>query len=395
MTEAHEDSRSRRRVRLLVAAALVICVLGAVAWGFGIAGGMKGSPARTEALRAVTSAAKRIGSEVATSAVQAVRPLGDRLSSAVTTRHVRPRIVAASGTGAKARALRFTFNGLRCTITPHVSQAVYWGARRSTRLLTQYPGESDEEWLDAYYHAFADDPAQEAAIEDVCKQLRIVKNTGRMSQDQYLELIVKYVQSIPYDWKSYEAGSGRQRFPVEVLVDCTGMCGDKSVLLAVLLAHEGYSAVLLDFAAEKHMAVGVLGPGDTFKSSGYLFVETTSPCYVTDIPAEYAGGMRLNSEPHAIPIGSGTLQYSAADQVKRIVAARESAKTAADKLYAQAKSKSLSDEQVAAVNRKLQLAYQAQINLRSNVVDRSGASVGKFMDRTFALNWITQNAWWM
>lgn len=378
----------------MAATAALVAVLGAVAWGLGLAGDLRTASSRTDAVKAVTRAAKQLSSEVATSA-RAVLPLGDRFAAAVTTRHIRPHIVPSSGSKATAKAMRFTFNGLRCTITPHVSQAVYAGAKRSTRLLTQYPGETDEEWVRAYYHAFADDPAQKVALDDACKQLRIVKATGKLSQDQYLELIVKYVQSISYDWKSYESTSARQRFPVEVLVEATGMCGDKSVLLAALLAHEGYAVCLLDFAREKHMAVGVLGPGDTYKHSGYLFVETTSPSYVTDEPEEYADGMRLTSEPNVIQIGSGTLQYSAAGQVKQIIAARDSAKAAADKLYAQSKSKALNDPEVTEINRKLRLAYIAQISLRANVVDRSGASVGKFMDRTFALSWITRNAWWM
>jgi hypothetical protein len=376
----------------LVAAAVAVAVLGAVAWGFGIAGDIRASSNGSQAIKAVTRAARQLSSDVATSA-RAV--LGNRLAAAVTTRHIRPQIVPSSGNKATAHAMRFSFNGLRCTITPHVSQAVYSGAKRSTRLLTQYPGESDDEWVRAYYHAFADDPAQKAALDDACKQLRIIKATGRLSQDQYLELIVKYIQSIPYDWKSFESTSAVQRFPVEVLVERTGMCGDKSVLLAALLAHEGYAVCLLDFAPERHMAVGVLGPGDTYKHSGYLFVETTSPSYVTDVPAEYANGMRLTSEPNVVQIGSGTLQYSAADQVKKIIAARDGAKPAADKLYAQSKSKALNDPQVTEINRNLKLAYTAQISLRANVVDRSGASVGKFMDRTFALSWITRNAWWM
>jgi hypothetical protein len=378
----------------LVAAALAVAVLGAVAWGFGIAGDMRASSNGSRAIKAVTRAAQQLSSDVATSA-RAVLPLGDRLAAAVTTRHVRPHIVPSSGNEATASAMRFTFNGLRCTITPHVSQAIYWGAKRSTRFLTQYPGESDDAWVRAYYHAFADDPAQKVALDDACTQLRIIKATGRLSQDQYLELIVKYIQSIPYDWKSFESTSAVQRFPVEVLVERTGMCGDKSVLLAALLAHEGYAVCLLDFAPERHMAVGVLGPGDTYKHSGYLFVETTSPSYVTDVPDEYANGMRLTSEPNVVQIGSGTLQYSAADQVKKIIAARDGAKPAADKLYAQSKSKALNDPQVTEINRKLRLAYTAQISLRANVVDRTGASVGKFMDRTFALSWITRNAWWM
>lgn len=385
---------SHRGSRWLIA----LGVLLAVALVSAVAIGVFGAPATSDregALpAAVTRAAQQLSSNVATSA-RAVLPLGDKIADVVKTRRIHPAITLTEGAPIKAKTVHFTFNGRKHAITPQVASNVYWGAKRSTRLLTQYPGEDDEVWSSAYYHAFADDPAQKAAIDNVCAQLSAIKAKSHLSQDQYLELITKYVQSIPYDWAGYESDDGKQRFPVETLVEATGLCGDKSVLLADLLAHEGYAAALLDFGPEKHMAVGVLGPGTAYNGSGYLFVETTSPCYVTDVPVEYAGGMRLKSTPHVIQIGSGTLQYTSAAQIERIVTARETAQIAADRLYREAKSRSLSDSEVVTINKKLSLAYTAQISLRANVVDRNGDSVGTFLDRTAALSWITRNGWWM
>jgi hypothetical protein len=207
--------------------------------------------------------------------------------------------------------------------------------------------------------------------------------------------MAKYVQTIPYDWAVYQSGTGKQRFPVETLVDGKGLCGDKSVLLADLLSHEGYAVALLDFGPEKHMAVGVTGAGSTYAPSGYLFLETTAPCYVTDVPDVYTGGMKLHSEPVVVPIGSGTLDYSAADQIAQIVAVRDGAKKAADKLYKSARSQQLTNAEVTTINHKLNMAYKAQTSLRSNVVDRNGKSVGTFLDRVTALAWIGRNVWWM
>jgi PDZ domain-containing secreted protein len=96
-----------------------------------------------------------------------------------------------------------------------------------------------------------------------------------------------------------------------------------------------------------------------------------------------------------VPIGNGLTGYMAADQIAKIVAVRDSAQSAADKLYKKASKESLTNSQVATVNRKLDHAFQAEISLRSNVVDRNGKTIGKFMDRTTALRWIDQNAWWL
>ena len=343
---------------------------------------------------AVTRAAERLGSQVATSAA-GLLPHADQLPQEPAVRPMSPHIIPSPGKPVPAHVIKVAYNGVTYLITPHVTNDVYWGAKKSTRFLTQLPGESEADWTTANYHAFADDPAQKPAIDDICRQLRAIRVYTRLSTDQYLELIAKYVQSIPYDWASSDSGAGRQRFPVETLVDGIGLCGDKSVLLADLLAHEGYATALLDFGPEKHMAVGVMGQGTTYAQSGYLFLETTSPCYVTDVPTEYAGGMHLHSVPVVIPIGSGKLQYSAADQIAKIIAARQSAQGAADQLYATSKAQRLTATQVAAVNVKLQQAYRAQTSLRGNVVDRNGKAVGAFMDRMAALAWISRNAWWM
>jgi len=339
-------------------------------------------------------AALELRSRVATS-VQSFLPPKTHTPPAVKPAGSHPRIVPSSGPAIQQSPIAFSFDGIRYSITPHVATSIYWGAKRSTRLLVQTPGESQDDWTRAYYHAFADDPAQKAAIDDVCLQLRAVRDKAGLDSDQYLECIAKFVQSIPYDWKAFDSNTGKQRFAVETLVDGKGLCGDKSVLLADLLVHEGYSAALLEFGPEKHMAVGVSGPGTTYGQSAYLFLETTGPIYVTDVPEEYSGGMRLRSTPVVIAIGSGARLYNAADQIRRIIAVRDSATPSAEALYRQAKQQQLAPDQANAVNKKLDLAYHAATSLRSNVVDKSGKSVGTFMDRTTAIAWIDRNAWWL
>jgi hypothetical protein len=388
-----DDERHEQRHGWIVPATLALAMaataLGAALYLFAAGQPEPLSPASVP--KVVTQAAKQLGSTVATSA----KELAGQATQQVKERSTRPHIVPTAGKAVTAPTHRFVFDGVRYSITPHVASDVYWGAKKSTRLMVQLPGESNEDWTVAYYHAFAYDAAQNQAIDDVARQLQAIRAKAKLTPDQYLELIAKYVQSIPYDWAVYQSGTGKQRFPVEVLVDDKGLCGDKSVLLADLLSHEGYAVSLLDFGPEKHMAVGVKGPGHTYGGSGCLFLETTGPVYITDVPPEYSGGMKLHSEPIVVPIGSGTTEYMAADQIAKIISVRDSAAKAADRLYNKARRENLSDSQVAEVNRKLKIAYRAQTSLRSNVVDRNGNAVGSFMDRTVALRWIDVNVWWM
>lgn len=338
--------------------------------------------------------AERLGGQVATSATSLL-PFGEKMLGQAAPVGPYPHIVPTAGTAVHISPQKFTFEGVAHTITPHVTASVYWGARSSTRLMVEQPGQNEAAWSAAYYRCFVDDPAQKPAIDDVVRQLRAIRSRSHLNSDRYMELIAKYVQSIPYDQKLWESGKGVQRFPVETLVDGKGLCGDKSVLLALLLSHEGYAAALLHFAPEKHMAVGVRGAGPTYDSTGWLFVETTAPGYISDIPKSFVGGMTLTSAPDVIEVGSGTLQYGAADDIARIIAAREAAQPAAESLLRAAKHQALTAAQATATNSKLDRAYKATSSLQSNVVDQHGRPVGKFMDRTTALVWIKNNAWWL
>jgi transglutaminase-like putative cysteine protease len=308
---------------------------------------------------------------------------------------IRPHIVPVEAAApVAAPTIGFTFDGASYAITPHVAGSVYAGAAESTRALVRTSDQTDAQWADAYFAHFTSDPAQLPAIDDVVAQLRAIRATANLDSDGYLELIAKYVQSIPYDDAQAASGTLRQRFPVETLVDGKGLCGDKSVLLATLLAREGYAVALLEFPPEQHMAVGVRGPGTSYDSTGWLFLETTAPTYVTDVPTSYSDGMRLTSRPKVHVVGSGTRTYGAAADIARIVHVRDRADAAATALYDSAKSQQLTFEQAAKINRELDSARTASISLRSNVIDERHRPIGVFMDRPQALRWIARYAWW-
>lgn len=317
------------------------------------------------------------------------------VASAAQSQAEYPHITPTPGKPVAVAVRHFTFDGFKCTVAAHADSAVYWGARSANRSASVLPGESAESWRAKYRRSIALDPKQSPLFDEVCGQLRAIRRKRHLDADQYLELIAKYVQSIPYDQASYERGAATVRFPVETIVDGKGLCEDKSLLLAALLSHEGYATALLCFGPENHMAVGVKGPGHTYGHSGYLFVETTGPSYVSDVPDSYIGGIRLTSEPVVVPIGSGKATYDGAAQVRRIVRARDTAQAAADKLVARVNSGRLSLADARSINRKLRLAESALTDLRSNVVDPNGRPVGHFLDRAQAFEWVRDNAWWL
>ncbi len=183
----------------------------------------------------------------------------------------------------------------------------------STRQHNRLPGQSPSMVMSPrtrgcqpVYLEMIDDPAQDSMYADLIAQFRKIRDDQGLSSDEYLELMATYIQSLPY-----QSRPGQQaKYPVETLVEGTGDCADKSLLLAGLLSREGYKVSLLVFDPESHMALGVGSPDSFYKDTGFAYLETTNLSYVGIPPAELEGGVILTSEPMVIPVGNGTTVYT-------------------------------------------------------------------------------------
>ncbi len=151
-----------------------------------------------------------------------------------------------------------------------------------------------------------DEPIEKNYLNALVDQIKLETNNN----DDRARIAISLVQTIPYDMsiilKSEEVG---YRYPYEVLYDHTGICGEKSRLLAYLLKELGYGVVLFVFEEENHMAVGIKCPTEySFKGSEYCFVESTTPSIITDSRGSYGFyGMdtRLESQPEIVKVSDG------------------------------------------------------------------------------------------
>jgi hypothetical protein len=150
------------------------------------------------------------------------------------------------------------------------------------------------------------DPAQDELYTEIIEQFRKIKDAQNLDDDEYLELMAVYVQSLDYE----TIGEKPAKFPVETVVDRAGDCDDKSLLLAGLLSREGYSVALLSFGPENHMAVGVGSRDSRYMNTNYTFLEMTNVSFV-GVPTERLGnGVFLQSSPIIIPVGTGSRLYT-------------------------------------------------------------------------------------
>ncbi len=146
------------------------------------------------------------------------------------------------------------------------------------------------------------DPDEKKYLDEMVSQIQYATSYP----DDQARIAISLVQTMPFDWASFNSNSSLDRYPYQVLYDDTGICGEKAPLLAYLLRGLGYGTVLFDFTSQNHMAVGIKCPAQySYLNSGYCFVESTTPSIITDSSESYVGAGKLDTTPLIIPVSNG------------------------------------------------------------------------------------------
>ncbi|HJJ34265.1 MULTISPECIES: hypothetical protein [Methanocorpusculum] len=229
---------------------------------------------------------------------------------------VYPQIVPTDESDTISAQITFPYRHLNYSFTIEIPLSLYKGAKRSGKS-AKVPAGIQDAWLAGYYAAFTLDPCLNRVYQTLLSKFRKIRNERNLNDDEYLELLTAYVQSLPYDTEKLSSIDPAPRFPVETIVDGTGICSDKSLLLAGLLSHEGYAVSVLQFAKENHLTVGLPAPpGYDFAGCGHAVVETTAISYIGHPAGEYAD---TTSRPKVFPIGHGTKRYGSIRDVAKIL----------------------------------------------------------------------------
>jgi hypothetical protein len=209
---------------------------------------------------------------------------------------------------------QFPFEKTIISLNVPINVSVYDGAKQAEKATTVYGNISESVWLAQSYRAMVQDPAQDGLYTAFLKEADKIRIQQKLSDDEYLELIAVYVQSLQYETREQNPA----KFPVETVVDRAGDCDDKSLLLAGLLSREGYTVALFLFGPESHMALGVGSDDYRYKNTGYAFVETTNYSFI-GVPTDKLGGdLTLYSDPVIIPISNGTKVYTSGRETRYI-----------------------------------------------------------------------------
>ena len=228
-----------------------------------------------------------------------------------------PSLELADTDGEITAKIAFPFRHLNFSFTIPVSRALYEGAKSSSRT-ARVPAGIQDAWMQGYYSAFAQSPHLEPFYKVLLTELRKIRREQNLTDDEYVELLTAYVQSIPYDHEKLASIELAPRYPVETVVENRGICSDKTILLAGLLAHEGFACAVLHFAKENHVTVGIPAPeGFDFMGCGYAVAETTAISYIGAASSEYGV---CENRPKIFPIGHGTKVYDSIRETVKILA---------------------------------------------------------------------------
>ncbi len=223
----------------------------------------------------------------------------------------------------------FTFERQPVEFTLGVDGGLYAGAAAADKEVIRFRNARENDWVENYFPAFITEPHQEEFYDSLLTAFRSVRDQRGLDADRYAEMLTAYVQSVTY---RVDPDDLSPKFPVETFVEGAGDCDDKTLLLAALLAREGYDVAVLMFEPEQHVALGIRADGIAYRDTGYAYVETTVPSYIGQVPESLEGGITLESEPRVFRIDGGPTTYTAGAQVAAILDARARAVAEAKEL---------------------------------------------------------------
>jgi hypothetical protein len=139
-------------------------------------------------------------------------------------------------------------------------------------------------------------------VSAMAQRLGELRGTLHLSDDDYVDMVARAVQTIPY-------GSLHEStfMPVTTVAGNRGVCADKSLLLACVLARLGYDVGVFVFPSQAHVAVAVRGRGPGLNSTGYTLIETTRASYVGEVDRTLRAPGPIYKRPQLVLAGGSTI----------------------------------------------------------------------------------------
>jgi hypothetical protein len=136
-------------------------------------------------------------------------------------------------------------------------------------------------------------------------------NSLNVPDKNKVRALVSFVQNIDYFAGKDIRSTNWEMYPYQVVYSGIGVCGEKSMLLILLLKEMGYKTAYISIHDMSHGAVGIGCQSEfSYKNSEYCYIESTSPNIISD----YNNNSALNTIDYDIyPMSDGNIYDAAED----------------------------------------------------------------------------------
>lgn len=188
----------------------------------------------------------------------------------------------------------FKYKNLAQEISLNLSTSLYQSYSNSPKVFTYQTDNEPPNLRESFYGLFLKLKSNDTSIDSAIYKLKAIALQNNLNADETVNLIMAWVQYIPYDQAKLNANvqaNNNPYYPYETMYLDRGVCSDKTFLAVVLLRKLGYGAAILDFPDLNHTAAGIQCPtSDSINSSGYCYIETTNYFPVGVIPQSISSG---------------------------------------------------------------------------------------------------------
>ena len=203
-------------------------------------------------------------------------------------------VVIPPAKNSTAFVYNFEYKNLARQINLNLSSTIYKAYASSPKVFSYQIGNEPDNMRESFYGLFLKIKSDDSSLDDLIYQLKAIVLQNNLSADETVDLIMSFIQYIPYDQAKVNANllaNNNPYYPYETLYLHKGVCSDKTFLALALLRKLGYGAAILDFPDLNHTAIGIECPvGDSINSSGYCYIETTNYFPVGVIPQTISTG---------------------------------------------------------------------------------------------------------
>ncbi|MBN1167907.1 MAG: hypothetical protein JXA44_12385 [Methanospirillaceae archaeon] len=181
------------------------------------------------------------------------------------------------------RNFKVLFQKGEYVITIPVNRSYYLGAKQNVDYIPDIGKGSPEYWVNHYISMYQD-PVNNDTYDTILNALRGIRDSQSLSEREYIELLVTFIQQLPYK------ESRDTRYPIEIIHDKEGNSADKALLLLGLLEREGFLSTYIYFPKTGLCGIGI-GTDPTYRSSSlaefstkdrnkYIFINPNKPTLI-------------------------------------------------------------------------------------------------------------------